>query len=141
MLLSSKGDLSAIPENIIEFSVREKQTTLFSRVFLVIKWYIFTCIFSGYRQEECSPGGCLMELCVQLAIIFVGKQFVLSIWEYYLPLLWKLYHSAKLAASGISADTLKKKAPQCVRDFKLTEWGSQGLFYEYLEMGNFLMAY
>ena len=76
-----------------------------------------------------------MELCVQLAIIFGGKQFMLSIWEYYLPMLWKLYHSVKLAASGISADTLRKKAPQCVRDFKLTEWGSQGLFYEYLEMG------
>ena len=27
-----------------------------------------------YRQEECSPGGCYMEVCLQLAIIFIGKQ-------------------------------------------------------------------
>jgi anoctamin-1 len=26
----------------------------------------------NFRQEECSPGGCLMELCVQLAIIMIG---------------------------------------------------------------------
>ena len=85
----------------------------------------------GYRQEECSPGGCLMELCVQLAIIFVGKQFVMSIVEYYLPMFWKLYNSFKLI-TGISSK--EKRAPQWVRDFKLAEWGSQGLFYEYLEM-------
>ena len=88
----------------------------------------------GYRQEECSPGGCLMELMVQLAIIFVGKQFILGIVEYYLPMFWKLYQAFKLITAGISADTLKKKAPQWVRDFQLAEWGSQGLFYEYLEM-------
>jgi hypothetical protein len=28
----------------------------------------------NYRQEECSPGGCYMEVCLQLAIIFIGKQ-------------------------------------------------------------------
>jgi hypothetical protein len=31
----------------------------------------------NFRQEECSPGGCLMELCVQLAIIMIG---LLSVW-------------------------------------------------------------
>ena len=30
-----------------------------------------------------------MELSVQLAIIFMGKQFVLSIMEYYMPLIWR----------------------------------------------------
>ena len=72
-----------------------------------------------------------MELCVQLAIIFVGKQFVMSIVEYYLPMFWKLYNSFKLI-TGISSK--EKRAPQWVRDFKLAEWGNQGLFYEYLEM-------
>ena len=33
-------------------------------------WRVF-----GARQEECAPGGCFMELTVQLATIFVGKQF------------------------------------------------------------------
>ncbi|KAF4524726.1 hypothetical protein B566_EDAN014431 [Ephemera danica] len=27
--------------------------------------------FMHYRQEECGPGGCLMELCIQLAIIMM----------------------------------------------------------------------
>ena len=82
----------------------------------------------GYRQEECSPGGCLMELMVQLAIIFVGKQFILGIVEYYLPMFWKLYQAFKLK------NTVQKTAPQWVRDFQLAEWGPQGLFDEYLEM-------
>lgn len=30
----------------------------------------------NYRQEECSPGGCYMEVCLQLAIIFIGKQVI-----------------------------------------------------------------
>lgn len=36
-----------------------------------------------------------MELCVQLAIIFVGKQFLLSVVEYHLPRIWKLYNTFK----------------------------------------------
>jgi anoctamin-1 len=88
----------------------------------------------GYRQEECSPGGCLMELCVQLAIIFVGKQFMMSIVEYHLPRLWKLYNSLKMA-TGKSEEGNQAVPSQWVRDFRLAEWGHQGLFYEYLEMG------
>ena len=41
------------------------------------------------RQEECAPGGCFVELSVELAIIFMGKQFVLSIMEYCMPLIWR----------------------------------------------------
>lgn len=86
----------------------------------------------GYRQEECSPGGCLMELCLQMGIIFVGKQFVMSIVEYYLPMFWKLYNSFGLAKETRGS---KSQTAQWVRDYKLAEWGYQGLFYEYLEMG------
>ena len=43
----------------------------------------------GYRQEECAPGGCFMELAVQMAMIFVGKQFLMQVMEYYIPLLWR----------------------------------------------------
>ena len=79
-----------------------------------------------------------MELCVQLAIIFVGKQFMMSIFEYYLPMFWKPYNSFKLAAAGgKNENNDKSKTPQWVRDFKLAEWGHQGLFYEYLEMGKY----
>ena len=38
-----------------------------------------------------------MELCLQMAIIFVGKQFLLSFVEYQLPRLWKLYNSFKVS--------------------------------------------
>ncbi|XP_023339966.1 anoctamin-1 isoform X4 [Eurytemora carolleeae] len=95
--------------------------------------------FFGYRQEECSPGGCFMELCIQLGIIFFGKQFFMSILEYYMPLLWRLFNLIKLRHGTLSClggkDKQKEEnTPQYVRDFKLVEWGHQGLFYEYLEM-------
>ena len=64
---------------------------------------------SGSRMEECSPGGCYMELCMQMAIIFVGKQFLLSFVEYHLPRLWKLYNSFKVSG----------EAPVCARDLFL----------------------
>jgi len=89
----------------------------------------------GYRQEECSPGGCFMELSIQLAIIFMGKQFLLSILEYYMPLMWKLLNLMKLAGwKTEDEDGTETKTPQHIKDFKLVEWGRQGLFYEYLEM-------
>ena len=80
-----------------------------------------------------------MELMIQLAIIFVGKQFLMSIVEYYLPMFWKLYNSFKLSTSGKNQNSMKKtRTPQWVKDFKLAEWGHQGLFYEYLEMGKLI---
>ena len=80
-----------------------------------------------------------MELMIQLAIIFVGKQFMMSIVEYYLPMFWKLYNSFKLATSGKNQNSMyKTRTPQWVKDFKLAEWGHQGLFYEYLEMGKLI---
>lgn len=90
--------------------------------------------FMDWRQEECSPGGCFIELCIQLAIIFMGKQFMLSIMEYYMPLMWKIFNLLKLA--GWKSDETRKEeaTPQYIKDFKLVEWGHQGLFYEYLEM-------
>ncbi len=92
------------------------------------------------RQEECSPGGCYMELCMQMAIIFVGKQFLLSVVEYHLPRLWKLYNSFKVT-TGIAAEERKGKGryPQWIHDFKLADFGDQGLFYEYLEMSKFCL--
>ncbi|RXG68773.1 Anoctamin-1 [Armadillidium vulgare] len=44
----------------------------------------------GSRQEECSPpGGCLLELSVQLAIIMIGRQAMNAVIEVILPLVWK----------------------------------------------------
>ncbi|XP_059080629.1 anoctamin-1-like [Tigriopus californicus] len=88
--------------------------------------------FLGHRQEECSPGGCFMELCLQMAIIFVGKQFLLSVVEYHLPRIWKIFNTIKVI-SGLQKED-QTRYPQWVQDFRLVEFGQQGLFYEYLEM-------
>ena len=88
----------------------------------------------GYRQEECSPGGCFMELSIQMAMIFVGKQFFLQIMEYYMPLIWKLYNLVKLGEWKTEDTNIEEKEPQYVMDFKLCQWGHNGLFHEYLEM-------
>jgi hypothetical protein len=37
-----------------------------------------------------------MELCIQLAIIFFGKQFLMSVMEYYMPFFWKILNLLKL---------------------------------------------
>ena len=34
---------------------------------------------------QCVGGGCLMELCIQLSIIFVGKQIMNSVVEVFMP--------------------------------------------------------
>ena len=84
------------------------------------KWF-------GYRQEECQPGGCFVELTIQLAIIFCGKQFLLAIVEYCIPLFWKLLNLMKM-----TKEQRKEKATNL--DFELVEYGQDSLFYEYLEM-------
>ena len=45
-------------------------------------------------QEECAPGGCFMELAVQMMFIFVGKQFLMQFVEYAIPLLRKGRHTS-----------------------------------------------
>ncbi|XP_065163177.1 anoctamin-5 isoform X2 [Atheta coriaria] len=89
----------------------------------------------GYRQEECGPGGCLMELCIQLAIIMIGKQAMNTVLEMLFPLFYKWLNTVKVK-TGLQKDESSKKGtqPQWVRDFKLVEWGPRSLFPEYLEM-------
>lgn len=41
----------------------------------------------GYRNEECSPGGCMSELCIQLAIIMIGKQVLNASVEMTMPII------------------------------------------------------
>lgn len=57
----------------------------------------------GLRQEECSPGGCFMELSIQLAVIMVGQQTFNSIIEMFIPYLWKLYN-VFMITTGLSDD-------------------------------------
>lgn len=91
----------------------------------------------GFRQEECSPGGCLMELCIQLIIIMVGKQLLNAILEMLIPFLYKSYYS--LRNKMYKTDESDGSSPliscnQWTNDFKLMAWSPRGLFDDYLEM-------
>ncbi|XP_061402791.1 anoctamin-5-like [Musca vetustissima] len=86
----------------------------------------------GFRQQECNPGGCLMELCIQLVIITVGKQLMNAIVENLLPLLkkkWKEVQNKKReSVKNFVSDN------QWNEDYPLQPWTSRLLFAEYLEM-------
>ncbi|KAF9409293.1 hypothetical protein HW555_011328, partial [Spodoptera exigua] len=84
----------------------------------------------GHRQEECAPGGCLLELSIQLAIIMVGKQFINTIVEMLMPYLLKWWYIIRT----IGRKRQIKSPLQWVKDFKLVDFGNMGLFPEYLEM-------
>ncbi|CAB3245430.1 unnamed protein product [Arctia plantaginis] len=86
--------------------------------------------FFGHRQEECAPGGCLLELSIQLAIIMVGKQFINTIVEMMMPYLLKWWNVIRT----IGRKQQIKSPLQWVKDFKLVDFGNMGLFPEYLEM-------
>ncbi|KAA0198662.1 hypothetical protein HAZT_HAZT005546, partial [Hyalella azteca] len=87
--------------------------------------------FFGSRQEECSPGGCLLELSVQLAIIMVGKQAMNTVVEMILPKMWQWYKMLTVPQHQRDTHT---SWPQWAKDFKLIDFDPRGLFPEYLEM-------
>ncbi|XP_063708126.1 anoctamin-4 isoform X2 [Culicoides brevitarsis] len=90
--------------------------------------------FFGYRQEECMLGGCLIELCLQLGIIMIGKQTMNTIIEMGLPIFWKWYNSMKVRIGKNYKTSLKGKGQRWLKDLKLIDWDSRSLFPEYLEM-------
>ncbi|EAT41725.1 AAEL006656-PA [Aedes aegypti] len=90
--------------------------------------------FFNFRQEECGFGGCLMELCIQLGIIMIGKQAVNTVLEMAIPIFYKWLNSLKVRIGKQRNQSLKSKGQRFVKDLKLVEWGSRGLFPEYLEM-------
>ncbi|XP_062563728.1 anoctamin-1 isoform X2 [Armigeres subalbatus] len=90
--------------------------------------------FFNFRQEECGFGGCLMELCIQLGIIMIGKQAVNTALEMAIPIFYKWLNSLKVRIGKQRNQSLKSRGQRFVKDLKLVEWGSRGLFPEYLEM-------
>ncbi|KAM7023139.1 anoctamin-6 isoform 2-T2 [Passerculus sandwichensis] len=81
-----------------------------------------------YRNEECDPGGCLLELTTQLAIIVGGKAIWNNIQEVLVPLVKNLIGRYSAAARS------EKVVPRWEHDYHLQPIGKLGLFYEYLEM-------
>ncbi|NXW76267.1 ANO6 protein, partial [Hirundo rustica] len=81
-----------------------------------------------YRNEECDPGGCLLELTTQLAIIVGGKAIWNNIQEVLLPLVKNLIGRYSTAARS------ERVVARWEQDYHLQPIGKLGLFYEYLEM-------
>ncbi|XP_073687580.1 anoctamin-5 [Garra rufa] len=84
--------------------------------------------WSGLRNEECEPGGCLIELTTQLVIVMVGKQVWGNIQEALVPWLrnWWVSRSARNHPESLYSRWEQDHDLQCFTQL--------GLFYEYLEM-------
>ncbi|CAG0884101.1 unnamed protein product [Darwinula stevensoni] len=85
----------------------------------------------GFRQEECGPGGCLMELCIQLGIIMVGKQAMNTVLEMFWPIFFKWLQLIQLGVKEVASHL---PSTRWGKDYKLVDFGTQGLFNEYCEM-------
>ncbi|XP_053912431.1 anoctamin-2 [Cuculus canorus] len=95
----------------------------------------YVYVFDGYRMEECAPGGCLMELCIQLSIIMLGKQLIQNnLFEIGIPKLKKLFRKLKdERTEAKEMDTNQSKNPhQWDLDYTLEPF--TGLTPEYMEM-------
>jgi hypothetical protein len=83
----------------------------------------------GLRLDECSTYGCMLELTIQLGIIFVGKQILNNATELGVPYMKRL----------IKIFRHKEEQEEDVytrweRDYDLVPQSVHGLFYEYLEL-------
>nr|XP_036311607.1 anoctamin-2 isoform X2 [Pipistrellus kuhlii] len=94
----------------------------------------YVYVFNGYRMEECAPGGCLMELCIQLSIIMLGKQLIQNnIFEIGVPKLKKLFRKLKDETEPRETDSAHSRHPeQWDLDYSLEPY--TGLTPEYMEM-------
>ncbi|XP_071455005.1 anoctamin-7-like [Hetaerina americana] len=77
------------------------------------------------RNEDCSAGGCLIELAQQLAVIMVGKQMINNAQEILVPKMKAWWHKKKVHLP-------KEARTRWEQDYQLI--GNEGLFQEYLEM-------
>ncbi|XP_067007730.2 anoctamin-7 isoform X2 [Anabrus simplex] len=77
------------------------------------------------RNEDCSAGGCLIELAQQLAVIMIGKQIINNAQEILVPKMKAWWHKKKVKLS-------KKHKTRWEEDYQLID--NEGLFQEYLEM-------
>uniref|UniRef100_A0A8C4HYC0 Anoctamin n=1 Tax=Dicentrarchus labrax TaxID=13489 RepID=A0A8C4HYC0_DICLA len=83
---------------------------------------------SKLRNEECDPGGCLIELTTQLVIVMAGKQLWGNIQEALLPLMRNWWSSRK------GRHNPENHYSRWEQDHVLQNFTQLGLFYEYLEM-------
>ncbi|KAF7662038.1 hypothetical protein LDENG_00247170, partial [Lucifuga dentata] len=85
-------------------------------------------VVGKYRNEECDPGGCLIELTTQLSVIMGGKAIWNNIQEVLLP--WV----KNVIFRHCTREKTEKVIPRWEQDYGLQPIGKLELFYEYLEM-------
>uniref|UniRef100_A0A8C5WNG8 Anoctamin n=1 Tax=Laticauda laticaudata TaxID=8630 RepID=A0A8C5WNG8_LATLA len=88
----------------------------------------YTYMFNRWRNEECDPAGCLIELTTQLTIVMAGKQIWGNIQEAIVPWIYNWWGRRKARSNP---ENLYSRWEQ---DHDLQSFGALGLFYEYLEM-------
>ncbi|XP_037621945.1 anoctamin-2 [Sebastes umbrosus] len=100
----------------------------------------YVYVFGDYRMEECAPPGCLIELCIQLSMIMLGKQLIQNnVFEVLIPKLKKMYRTmqeekGKKRAAENEESKAEEKRPkqQFDKDFALEPY--EGVTPEYMEM-------
>uniref|UniRef100_W5K9D4 Anoctamin n=1 Tax=Astyanax mexicanus TaxID=7994 RepID=W5K9D4_ASTMX len=96
----------------------------------------YVYVFQDFRMEECAPAGCLIEVCIQLGMIMLGKQLIQNnVFEIAIPKLKKMYRTYKEEKEG--GEKKKDKDPNRPRhrwdlDYELEPY--EGLSPEYMEM-------
>ncbi|XP_040184077.1 anoctamin-1 isoform X3 [Rana temporaria] len=91
----------------------------------------YVYIFGSFRMEECAPGGCLMELCIQLSIIMLGKQLIQNnLFEIGIPKMKKLIRYLKSRRQDPEEHVKRKQRYEL--DYDLEPFA--GLTPEYMEM-------
>ncbi|KAI4897949.1 hypothetical protein NFI96_019836, partial [Prochilodus magdalenae] len=96
----------------------------------------YVYVFKDFRMEECAPAGCLIEVCIQLGMIMLGKQLIQNnVFEIAIPKLKKMYRTYKEEKEG--GEKKKDKDPNRPRhrwdlDYELEPF--EGLSPEYMEM-------
>ncbi|XP_060808841.1 anoctamin-4 [Amyelois transitella] len=87
--------------------------------------------FFKLKGDICDPAGCLSELCIQLAIIMIGKQSFNNFMELGYP---KFYNWWRQRSHRAVTRDLSKPHMAWERDYHLQDPGRLALFDEYLEM-------
>ncbi|XP_073997753.1 anoctamin-4-like isoform X3 [Rhodnius prolixus] len=87
--------------------------------------------FLRIKGDVCDPAGCLFELCIQLAIIMVGKQFFYNFVELGYPAVLNWWR--KRSHRSLTKDR-SREYTRWEKDYQLQDPGRLALFEEYLEM-------
>ncbi|KAK6625541.1 hypothetical protein RUM43_005840 [Polyplax serrata] len=88
--------------------------------------------FLKLKGDVCDPAGCLSELCIQLAIIMIGKQCLNNVLELLYPKFWNWWYH-RIHYNNTKKD-FQRKLTRWEEDYQMQDAGRFALFEEYLEM-------